>query len=75
VTRPDETQGAAKLREVLKPSLNQSDLARELGVTRQAVYNWMQGIARPSLESMTRLEDLYGIPIRSWGEPASGVTQ
>lgn len=43
------------IRSAFKPSI--SDLAGLLGVSRQAIYNWMAG-ERPSLESADRLEDL-----------------
>lgn len=43
------------IRATFKPSI--SDLANLLGVSRQALYNWMAG-GRPSLQSANRLEDL-----------------
>jgi transcriptional regulator with XRE-family HTH domain len=43
------------IRAALKPSM--SDLASLLGVSRQAVYNWIAG-ENPSQESAERLEDL-----------------
>jgi transcriptional regulator with XRE-family HTH domain len=68
------SQGAAKLNELLapKPALgfNASELARRLGVTRQAVTGWLKGKNLPSPELMARLEDLAGIPMRAWTEPA-----
>jgi transcriptional regulator with XRE-family HTH domain len=45
----------AQIRAVFKPSM--SDLAGLVGVSRQAVYNWLDG-ERPSRESADRLEDL-----------------
>jgi len=44
-----------QIRAVFKPSI--SDLAGLVGVSRQAVYNWLGG-ERPSHESADRLEDL-----------------
>jgi len=44
-----------QIRTVFKPSI--SDLADLVGVSRQAVYNWLDG-ERPSHESADRLEDL-----------------
>jgi len=40
--------------------MSQSDLARELGVTRQAVSAWLRGKSKPSLRKLLKLEDLTG---------------
>jgi transcriptional regulator with XRE-family HTH domain len=63
--------GAVRLEQSAAPKvMSQSQLARELGVSPQAVSGWVTGRAKPTPELMARLEDLLGIPMRSWTEPA-----
>lgn len=45
-------------------------VARDVGVTRQAVIQWIHGIAKPRPEHREQLERLLGIPAASWDEPA-----
>jgi transcriptional regulator with XRE-family HTH domain len=51
--------------------MTQTDLAKALDVTPQAVGQWLGGHARPSLERMVQLRDLYDIPLAAWTEEAS----
>lgn len=60
------TRGAALLRKKCVPELTQQDLASKVGVSQQAVSNWLSGYARPSRDAMAKLEDLLGIPMRAW---------
>jgi transcriptional regulator with XRE-family HTH domain len=58
------------LKEALNPKvISRADLAAKLGVSRQAVSDWLNGDALPTADRMAQLEDLLGIPMRSWTEP------
>ena len=39
--------------------LNRAELARMVGVTRQAVIQWEEGIAYPSAANLIKLADLF----------------
>jgi transcriptional regulator with XRE-family HTH domain len=56
--------------------MSQSDLARQLEVSPQAVSEWVRGAKQPSAERMAQIEDLLGIPMRAWTElvPEHGST-
>lgn len=41
--------------------LSQEDLAREIGVTRQAVSKWERGVIAPSTINLIALGELYGV--------------
>lgn len=41
-------------------------LAREFAVTRQAVKQWIDGVAKPNLKRIHRMEELLGIPTLAW---------
>lgn len=60
------TRGGQLLSRSLAPT--RSELAKKLGVTPQALSGWINGDFRPGPESMRELEDLLGIPMRSWTE-------
>ena len=63
------TRGEIQLGEALRPKvMSQSDLAKELGVSPQAVSGWVIGRAKPTPDLMARIEDLLGIPMRAWTE-------
>jgi transcriptional regulator with XRE-family HTH domain len=65
------TQGSAKLADALKPKvMSQAELARRLGVSPQAVSGWVMGNAKPTADLMAKIEDVLGIPMRAWTEPA-----
>lgn len=56
------------LREKCVPDTDwsQANLARKLGVKRQAVAQWLSGVAQPKPKIMAKLEDLLAIPMRAW---------
>lgn len=66
------TKAGARLAEMTRPKtelgLTQAGLAKELGVTPQAISGWLRGEGRPSPRHMARLEELAGIPMRDWLE-------
>lgn len=41
--------------------LSQEELAREIGVTRQAVSKWERGVIAPSTANLIALGELYGV--------------
>lgn len=43
--------------------LTQDELAREVGVTRQAVSKWERGVISPSTVNLIALGRLYGVPL------------
>ena len=52
-------------------NLTQEDVARKLGVTASAVSTWEAGRARPRLDKLSQLADLFGITVSElMGEPA-----
>ena len=54
-----------------KLNLTQEDVAQRLGVTASAVSTWEAGRARPRLDKLTQLADLFGITVSElMGEPA-----
>ncbi len=58
--------GAQQLKEALTPKLSRAELAEKLGVTKQAIYAWLNGIARPDPDKMVEIERLTGIPMQAW---------
>ena len=46
-----------------KKGLSQMELAETLDVSRQAVSKWEMGETRPTTETLTRLSQLYGVPM------------
>lgn len=64
------SKAASELRKKLSPQvMNQTSLAKELGVSQQAVNSWLKGRALPEPERMAEIERLLGIPMRDWVEP------
>ena len=52
-------------------NLTQEDVARKLGVTASAVSTWEAGRARPRLDKLSQLAELFGITVSElMGEPA-----
>lgn len=41
--------------------MTQSDVAREMHVSKQTIVNWEKGISEPSVNQGRKLESLYGI--------------
>ncbi len=53
-----------KLAELRKAKgLTQKELAETLHVSRQAISRWEVGTAAPSLDNLTYLSQLYGVPL------------
>lgn len=52
-----------------KPS-TPAELARHLGVTPQAVSQWLSGATTPNVQHLFRLEHLYGIKAEEWLNPS-----
>lgn len=48
----------------------QDDLAKKLGISRQAVSKWETGTAIPDIEVLLQLSKLYGVTINDILEPA-----
>ena len=51
--------------------LTKKEVAEELGVTIQSVYNWARGGALPSLQTVEQLAQLFDVPVSTfieWGE-------
>jgi transcriptional regulator with XRE-family HTH domain len=68
-----KTKGQQELRQLVLPKLTQAELAEKLGVSQQTVSAWVNGVANPTTDRMRRLEDEFGIPMRSWAEmPGDG---
>lgn len=66
------TKGAVVLRGIVAPPrVNQAEVAEACAVTQQAVSGWISGRAKPTADRMRVLQDLYGIPMESWTEPAT----
>lgn len=63
-----KTQGQKELRRLVLPRLTQAELAEKMGVSQQTVSAWVNGIANPTADRMRRLEDEFGISMRSWTE-------
>lgn len=63
------SEGSRALAEILRPPvrrLTQAQLARELEVSAQAVSDWLRGDSLPRPELMAKIEDITGVPMRSW---------
>lgn len=44
-------------------SFSQEDVARKVGVTRQAVYKWESNKSYPDIDNLILLSELYGVTI------------
>ena len=65
------TKAATALRSLLRPEpppFTQQALAKELGVTQQAVSAWLRGTTRPGYETRMKIETLLGVAIADWNE-------
>lgn len=55
---------AGRLREMRQRSgLTAKSIARELGITDRAIYNWENGRSQPSIDMLGKLGELFGCPI------------
>lgn len=63
------SRAARQLKKLVAPPprrMSQSEVGKHLGVSPQAVRNWVNGIAVPTDEHKTELEKLLGIPFGDW---------
>lgn len=49
--------------------VSQADLAAYLGCHYRTIAVWESGNSGPSRDAAVRLEEVIGIPARSWSEP------
>lgn len=64
-------RAVALLRDALAardPNWTETELAKALGVTQQAVSGWFRGRCRPRPRTMVVIEQLYGVAVREWFE-------
>jgi transcriptional regulator with XRE-family HTH domain len=54
--------GAALRQAIEDRGISPSELAATLGVTRQAVHQWLDGTARPRTDRLVQLQREYGVP-------------
>lgn len=64
------TEGARLLATKVTPQVSQASVARLCGVTQQAVSSWVTGRGNPTPINMAKIEELLGIPMRSWTREA-----
>lgn len=69
-----KTEASDRLAKALRPTrvMSQSELARQLDVSPQAVSDWVRGDCQPKPELMAKIEDLLGIPMRAWTLTSGG---
>ena len=48
----------------------QTEIAEQLGVSRQAVSQYLLGDTLPTLDHALKMRDLFGISVDSWRRPA-----
>ncbi len=59
---------------IAESGTTQMRLAAELGVSQTTVSAWLAG-SEPLATSAGRLQEMAGIPLSAWGEPASDSTR
>ena len=53
-----------KIRRIMfEKNLNQSDLAKKMGVTRSVVSSWFMGTRNPTVDTMERFAKALGVPV------------
>jgi transcriptional regulator with XRE-family HTH domain len=67
---PSVTEGVVLLwKELRLRGWTQGKLARELGMSSNAMVNrWLHAMRRPSIRWAVRIEQVTGVPVRSWSE-------
>lgn len=66
-TREWLSEAGSRLREIRESrELTQRQVANLLDVTPQAVSLWEAGQRRPDAESIYRMEQELGLPVRTW---------
>lgn len=48
----------------------QTEIAEQLGVSRQAVSQYLLGDTLPTLDHALKMRDLFGISVDSWRRPS-----
>lgn len=61
-----EPRAVVRLRAVVAAGLTQTELARRLNVTQQAVSSWLTCKSTPDPISMKKIRRLLGIPEAEW---------
>ena len=61
MTFMEQRKTLARLR--VKKGLSQKEVAKELGVTRQAVSGWESGRTQPSVEKLVALSRIFEMPV------------
>ena len=51
--------------------LTQGQVARKLGISRATVVNWEKGNTKISYAALTKLSNLYGVPLDNLKVPAN----
>ncbi|QHV97865.1 LexA family transcriptional regulator [Spirosoma endbachense] len=46
-----------------RKGLNPTDLAAEMGIKPQAIYQWLSGKTEPGKKNLHRLSEIFGVPI------------
>jgi len=60
-------------RQLAALGLSLREIAREIGVTKQAVSDWRSGRRKPTEGFRRLLETKFGIPAAAWSKPAGGT--
>lgn len=45
--------------------LSQEQLSEKLGISRQSISKWEQGVSTPDIDNFVKLSDLYNVPVDS----------
>jgi transcriptional regulator with XRE-family HTH domain len=68
-----ENKGRAGLLQWLRRSrLQRQELARRLGISKQYMTNILSGRRRGGLETLVVIEEVTGVPVKSWAETQVG---
>ena len=68
-----ENMGRAGLLQWLKRSrLQRQELASRLGISKQYLTNILAGRRRGGLETLVVIEEVTGVPVKSWAETQVG---
>jgi transcriptional regulator with XRE-family HTH domain len=63
---------------LVRHRMTQAEAADQIGISRVKLNQYLTGVARPSLETAIRIEDVTGIGVRLWltaGEEIAQETQ
>lgn len=63
-----KTAGSEALAAHVSKHGQMTELAKELGVLPNVVSRWASGQRTPRMPMLVRFEELFGIPVRAWGE-------